>query len=130
MIKNNKITLLVIFFGFIFSILFSINNLNKYDKNINSNGSFYHQMIKADPYRYLSHGAEIKNQLKNGINFFKTGREHYTKYLPPRIAAAYYYLFDINLFNNFEEKKINTGIHFPYLVFQCFFYFFLFLHLF
>ena len=96
MIKNNKITLLVIFVGFIFSILFSINNLNKYDKNINSNGSFYHQMIKADPYRYLSHGAEIKNQLKNGINFFKTGREHYTKYLPSRIAAAYYYLFDIN----------------------------------
>ena len=39
--------------------------------------------------------AEIKKDLENGKNFFETGREHYTKYLPPRLAAAYYYFFDL-----------------------------------
>ena len=95
MIKNNKVTFFVIFVGLILSILFSINGLNKHDKNkTNIDGKSYHQMIKADTFRYLSHGNEIKDQLNEGINFFKTGREHYTKYLPPRLIAAYYYFFD------------------------------------
>jgi hypothetical protein len=59
-----------------------------------------------------------------GISFFKSGRESYTKYLPPRIAAAYYYFFDLELYDNFENKMVNTGIHFFYLLFQCLFYFF------
>ena len=125
MFKNSKITLIIIFFGFIISVFIPMNNINKYDKNIiDENGNSYHQMIKHDTLRYLTHGNEIKDQLKEGINFFKTGREHYTKYLPPRVMAAYYYLFDIDLFNNNYEKKINTGIHFPYLVFQSFLYYF------
>ena len=121
--KSSKIVLLIILFGFILSVGLTLNNLKKYDKNIITNGAHYHQMIKADPYRYLSHGSEIKDQLKEGINFFKTGREHYTKYLPPRVMAAYYYFFDIDLFNN-NEKLVNTGIHFPYLLFQSIVYYF------
>ena len=125
MIQNNKTGLFVIFIGFLISIFFSISNLNKYDKNFKgNNGVSYHQMIKYDALRYLSHGNEIKNQLKDKKNFFKTGRGHFTKYLPARIAAAYYYFFDLELFNDLDEKTINLGIHFPYLLFQCFFYFF------
>jgi hypothetical protein len=87
---NKKFTLSVIFIGFFFSVLLSINNLNKYDKNlISEEGISYHQMIKGDPFRYLSHGNEIKDQLENNLNFFETGREHYTKYLPPRVYALY-----------------------------------------
>jgi hypothetical protein len=78
-------------------------------------------MIKADPYRYLADGYTIKEDLKNGEDFFSTGN-NYTKYLPSRIAAAYYYFFDKDLFNNFIDKKINIGIHFPYLVIQNIFY--------
>jgi len=122
--KSSKIVLLIILFGFILSVGLTLNNLKKYDKNIITNDAHYHQMIKADPYRYLSHGSEIKDQLKEGINFFKTGREHYTKYLPPRVMAAYYYFFDIDLFNNNKEKLVNTGIHFPYLLFQSIVYYF------
>jgi len=125
MVKTNKIVLLIIFFGFILSVLLSLNNLNKYDKNnIGASGSSYHQMIKYDAYRYLSHGDNIKNQLKNEVNFFKTGSESYTKYLPARIAAAYYYFFNVDLFENSYDKKIKTGVHLPYLIIQCFFYFF------
>ena len=122
--ENKKITLFVIFIAFFLSVLLSINSLNKYDKNIvDSKNRYYHQMIKYDTLRYLSHGDEIKNQLKKEINFFKTGREHYTKYLPPRIYAAYYYFLDIDLFNNVDKKKINTGIHLPYLIFQSLLYY-------
>ena len=34
MIQNNKSALLIIFIGFIISILFTTNNLDKYDKNL------------------------------------------------------------------------------------------------
>ena len=123
--ENKKITLFVIFIGFFLSVILSINNLNKYDKNlVAEDGTSYHQMIKGDAYRYLSHGSSIKNQLKNDINFFETGRSHFTKYLPPRIAAAYYYFFNLNLFDELNKKKINLGIHFPYLLLQSIFYFF------
>ena len=47
-LKNKKLTLFVIFVGFFISVLLSINNLNKYDKNlINEDGISYHQMIKG-----------------------------------------------------------------------------------
>jgi len=125
MIQSKKAVLIVLFFGFVISTLFTINNLNKYDVNlVNDSGDSYHQMIKGDSYRYLSHGNKIKDQLQNGINFFETGRSHFTKYLPPRIAAAYYYFFNLNLFDETGEKKINLGIHTPYLVLQSIFYFF------
>ena len=81
-------------------------------------------MIKADTFRYLSHGNEIKDQLNEGINFFKTGREHYTKYLPPRLIAAYYYFFDKDLFQNSSKTIINEGIHLNYIIMQCLLYFF------
>jgi len=124
MLKINKINI-IIFLGFLISVLISINNLNKYDKNVtDENGNTYHQMIKYDAYRYLSHGDKIKDQLKEGLNFFETGKEHYTKYLPPRVMAIYYYLFDIDLYENSDKKKINTGIHLPYLIFQSLLYYF------
>jgi hypothetical protein len=112
---------ILIFLSFCISLIVSnyyLNNYDRYDEN-----ETYHKMIKTDAKRYLSHGAEIKEDLKNGKKFFETGREHFTKYLPPRAAAAYYYFFDKNLFNNFDERKINLGIHFPYLIIQCLIYY-------
>ncbi len=113
-----------IFLSFCISLIVSKYYLTNYDKYFEKDGKKqYHIMVKTDAYRYLSHGAEIKKDLEDGKNFFETGREHFTKYLPPRLAAAYYHFLDIDLFNNFEEKKINLGIHFPYLIIQCLFYY-------
>ena len=123
-IKTN-ITKLIIFFALLMAIVISKYNLINHDKfflEVDGKNDI-HKMIKYDAYRYLSHGAEIKNDLANDKNFFETGRDHFTKYLPPRLAAAYYHFFDINLFNNFEEKKINLGVHFPYLLIQCIIYY-------
>ena len=73
MIKKNRALFLIII-GFAISMILSIYNIKNHDKNIFSeDGSYYHKMIKYDVYRYLSHGDEIKNQLKEGINFFETG---------------------------------------------------------
>ena len=126
-------SIIVILISFLISILFSNYNLKNYDKIMYSdNGKKYHQMIKNDTQRYISHGAEIKNDLDNDIDFFKTGREHFTKYLPPRIVAIIFYTFDINYYKNFETKEVNTGVYKPYLFIQCLIYsisllFFLFL---
>jgi len=118
---NLKIIILI---SFIFSLLISNYNLNTYDDFFIVDGEpSHHKMIKYDAYRYMSHGAEIKKDMEDGKSFFESGREHFTKYLPPRIAAAYYYIFDINLFDNFQNKKINLDIHFPYLIIQCLIYY-------
>ena len=123
MIKKKRI-FLIILIGFLVSIISSIYNIKNYDENeISKDGIHYHKMIKFDVYRYLSHGNEIKNQIKEGVNFFETGREHYTKYLPPRLIALYYYIFDLNLFEDEKNKIVNVGIHLNYLIFQCLFYF-------
>ena len=122
---KNKIILLIVFISFSFSCLLSINNIYKYDKNIKNidNNTYYHQMIKFDTLRFMSGGDKIKDQLKSGVSFFATGDENFTKYLPSRIAAAYYYFFNLDLFSNTEKKIIKTGIHLPYLVIQSFFYY-------
>jgi len=124
----NKNIYLTIFFGFLFSIIVSFFNINNFDENITTKNRVYHKMIKTDPYRYLSHGYEIKKQLENGINFFETGRENYTKYLPPRLAALYYYFFDIE-FSNIDkdealiDQSVKIGVHDMYLYIQCLIYY-------
>ena len=81
---NPKIIILI---SFIFSIFISNYNLNKYDNFFVVDGEQQnHKMIKYDAYRYMSHGAEIKKEVSDGESFFKSGREHFTKYLPPRLA--------------------------------------------
>ena len=75
MLINKKKILLIIFLGFLLSVFQIYNHLNKYDKNlINSNGQNYHQMIKADPLRYMSHGSEIKEQLKTEKIFLRLAK--------------------------------------------------------
>ena len=107
-IKKIDFIKILIFLSFCISLIISKYYLNNYDKYAEGHETQYHIMIKYDAHRYLSHGAEIKKDIEDGKNFFETGREHFTKYLPPRLAAAYYHFLDIDLFNNLEEKKINA----------------------
>tara|TARA_B100001057_G_scaffold138141_1_gene137774 strand:- start:806 stop:2227 length:1422 start_codon:yes stop_codon:yes gene_type:complete len=124
-LKSNKFSysLIIIFFSSILAILISNYNLKNYDKIVTDEYGSFHQMIKYDALRYLSHGAEIKKDLNEGMNFFETGRENFTKYLPPRIAALIFQLFDIELYKNFDSKEINTGVYKPYLYIQSLIYF-------
>jgi hypothetical protein len=80
-------------------------------------------MIKGDVYRYFTHGFEIKEDLKKGINYFETGRQNFTKYLFPRVLAIYYLIFDYNLFEDQLKNIIKPGVHFNYLIFQILLYY-------
>ena len=124
-LKINKLsaTIIIIIFSFFLSIIISNYNLKNYDKLVSEGDTNYHQMIKYDVLRYLSHGAEIKKDIENNINFFETGRENFTKYLPPRIAALVFSIFDIELYKDNASKEINTGVYKPYLYIQCVVYF-------
>ena len=122
--KKIDYVLIFIFFYFCLSIISYKHNLSNFDKNNITDKGFYHVMIKGDAHRHLKHGAEIKKDLDEGINYFKTGRDSFSEYIPARFAAAYYFLFDYDLFNNWDEKKINLGIHSYYLLIQCVIYYF------
>ena len=122
-VEKNTFSFAIIFFSLIFSLLSSNHNLKNYDKIVFDENGSYHQMIKSDSLRYLSHGEEIRKDLDQKINFFETGRENFTKYLPPRIAALIFKVFDIELYKDLETKEINTGVFKPYLYIQCLVYF-------
>ena len=121
-VNINKYTFFLILISFCLSVFVSKYNLFKYDKISTFEGNNYHQMIKHDPLRYMGHGSEIKDSITNNENFFKTGRENYTKYLPPRLAAIFFLIFDENLYDD-GTSEIKTGIYFPYLFTQCLIYF-------
>ena len=69
--KNFPYTLAIIFSSAILAILISNYNLKNYDKIVTDEYGSFHQMIKYDALRYLSHGAEIKKDLNEGVNFLK-----------------------------------------------------------
>ena len=123
--NKKKISLYIILFSFLISIFVSQYNIENFDKNIYTDeGIIFHQMIKSDPYRYLSEGYDIKKEWDDGVSFFKSGPDNYTKYLPSRIAALYYYIFDYEFYNDENiQATVKTGNHNFYLFFQCFFYF-------
>ena len=129
LIKKNSITILILS-SFIIVTIYAITNIQKYDKVIkNEDGYNIHLMIKNDVLRYFSHGNEIKDDLKNGKDYFDTGRQNFTKYLYPRIVAAYYLAFDLNLFldddveKNKVERLIAKGVHTKFLILQILLYY-------
>jgi hypothetical protein len=122
---KNKLSLSIILISFFLSLLVSFYNLKNFDKNIVIENKSYHQMIKSDPHRYLSNGYDITGQLREGTPFLKTGPENYTKYLPARIAAIYYYIFNYELFEDKEEKIIKSSIFiYTFSVFFIFYQYF------
>ena len=115
--KFNSVYFLILF-SFFICLVSAKYTLNKYDKNlISPEGKYYHAMIKGDVHRYFTHGFEIKEALKLGINYFETGRQNFTKYLFPRVMAIYYLIFDYNLFEDQLKNIIKQAIHFNYLIF-------------
>ena len=125
MINNNKTIYVLILFSLLISLFYAKYNINNFDKNIlTESEKSVHLMIKNDPFRYFSHGHEIKEKLKLGINYFETGKGNFTKYLYPRLIALYYLVFDYNLYENSEKQIIKKGIHFKFLVIQILFYYF------
>jgi hypothetical protein len=122
--KKYNYFLILIFISSLFSIMNMQYNLVNYDKNIIlEDNKTIHRMIKNDNLRYFSHGDEIKNKLKNNVNYFETGRNNFTKYLYPRLIALYYLIFDYDLYENNENETIKIGVHKNFLYFQILLYY-------
>ncbi len=114
----------IIILSLITSIIYANYNIKNFDKNVlNESDQSIHLMIKNDAFRYFSHGNEIKDQLKENINYFETGRNNFTKYLFPRIIALYYLTFNYDLFENSEDNVVKIGIHRNFLFLQILLYY-------
>ena len=115
---------IIIIVALITSLIYANFNIKNFDKNVlTKSGQSTHLMIKNDALRYFSHGNEIKDQLKENINYFETGRNNFTKYLYPRIIALYYLIFNYDLYENSEEKVVKIGVHKNFLVLQILLYY-------
>ena len=115
---------IIIIVALITSLIYANFNIKNFDKNVlTKSGQSTHLMIKNDAFRYFSHGNEIKDQLKENINYFETGRNNFTKYLYPRIIALYYLIFNYDLYENSEEKVVKIGVHKNFLVLQILLYY-------
>ena len=122
--KKYNFFLILIITSFLLALTYANLNIKNFDKNVKlSTGESVHLMIKNDVLRYFSHGFEIKQQLKENIDYFETGRNNFTKYLYPRIVAIYYLIFDYNLYEDPEKKEVKIGIHKSFLYFQIMFYY-------
>ncbi len=115
----------IILFSFIISIIFSVIVVNKYDTYEISTDEFEnHRMIKGDIPSIWMDGEIIKRDLQSGKNYFDSGKEIHRSYLPPRLIALYSYLFNYNLFEDWDNKIIsseNKKIY--YLFLQSIFYY-------
>ena len=124
MTAENK-TYFVILFALLISILMNIKVVNKYDKyEISTDDIENHAMIKGDIPSIWENGEIIKKDLKEGKNYFLAGEENHRSYLPPRLIALFSYIFDYELFENWDKKIINSDnkkIYF--LFFQSILYF-------
>jgi hypothetical protein len=118
-------TFILILFSILLSIGYAKLNISNFDKNIliQKDNTYFHPMIKGDVYRYMSHGYEIKKDIKDGKNYFETGRQNFTKYLYPRVIALYYLIFDYDFFENKSKDIIKLGIHSNFLIFQILIYY-------
>ena len=127
----NKRIYIVILTAFLLSLLTSfifIKNFDKYE--ISTDEKENHAMIKGDIPDMWIDAQVVKNDLSNGKSYFESGKEIFRSYLPPRSFALYSYVFDYELFENWEKKIIssdNKKIYFLFL--QSIFYFFSFLNM-
>lgn len=104
---KNKIYL-IIFLGLLFSTILSFYYVLKYDTYEMSSDNFEnHQMIKSDVAKFWRQANDLKNDLNNGVSFFKTGYEYRIPYLPPKILFFLSSLINLEFFDKIGKIKID-----------------------
>ena len=122
-IKNK--TFFVILISFLISIAVSNIIIKKYDTyEISTDEIENHRIIKGDIPSIWINGETLKKDLQNGKSYFESGIENTRSYLPPRLIALYSYLFNYDLYDDWDKKIIsidNKKIY--YLVLQSILYY-------
>ena len=106
LIKKN---ISIILIGLIFSFLFSIYSINKFDiYEIRTDNKTYHSMIKGVNANHWLKAKNIKDQLSEGKNYMETGDIYDRNYLPSKIFLLYSYITGDNLTESQNKNKIVT----------------------
>ena len=106
LIKKN---LSIILIGLIFSFLFSVYSINKFDNyEIRIDNHNYHSMIKGVNANHWLKAKNIKDQLSEGKNYMETGDIYDRNYLPSKIFLLYSYITGDNLTESQNKNKIVT----------------------
>ena len=118
LIKKN---ISIILIGLIFSFLFSIYSINKFDiYEISTDEKHYHSMIKGVNANHWFKAKKIKDQLSQGINYLKL-RKFMTQLPSLKIVLLYSYLTGDDLIESQNNKKLKQ-IKIILLIFQSVFY--------
>ena len=99
----------IILIGLIFSFLFSIYSINKFDiYEIRTDNKNYHSMIKGVNASHWLKAKNIKDQLSEGKSYMETGDIYDRNYLPSKIFLLYSYITGDNLTESQNKNKIVT----------------------
>ena len=119
---SKKKIFILIFLGFISSIILSNYYIIKYDKY--TNDGYTHVMLKDETHRIWYQAAEIVQDVKEGQNFFLSGNVVFTKPLPERLVAIYSLLSGHEIIDQSEPNvRIKLGGKLPFLIIQSLVYY-------
>jgi hypothetical protein len=119
---SRKTIFIVIFLGFISSIVLSSYYIIKYDKY--RDDGYTHVMLKDETLSYWKIAAKIIEDVKRGENFFLSGEWSDTKHLPARLVAIYSLLSGYEIIDEWEPNiKIKLGGKLPFLIAQSLVYY-------
>ncbi len=122
MLFKNKIYIIVLI-GLLFSTFLSFYYTSKFDVYETSSDNFEnHHMIKSDILKFWWQANELKKDINNGKDFFKTGHEYRNPYLPPKIIYFLSSLINLDLYDQFENVNISKKKIFL-LIFQAIIYY-------
>ena len=106
---NNKVSYILIFIGLIYSITISIVDTKKFDQHrINSIGNQIHPIIRTDVSQYWNSAHDFKVDIESGKNFFKSGEEHRSIYLYPKLIALYFLAINKDIKNSENQFVLNN----------------------
>ena len=119
---SKKKIFILIFLGFISSIILSNYYIIKYDKY--RNDGYTHVMLKDETLSYWRIAAKIIEDVKRGENFFLSGEFNDSKHLPARLVAIYSLLSGYEIIDEWEPNiKIKLGGKLPFLIIQSLVYY-------
>ena len=121
MFKKLLVGYIIIFFGLVLSILLSTYYIGLYD-NYQLNQTV-HIMLKEETFAHWEKAAKIIRQMNNGVPFFTSGEEMFTKPLHQRLVVLYSLLTNFNIFEDWESKKIALGGKSLFLITQSLIYY-------
>ena len=107
---------LTIIIAFLVSVLLSYHYILKYDRSKDSaNNNREHAMIKTAVAVPWTEADRILKDIKSGKNYFASGGEQISEFLPQKLLALYFYITGHEIYDSKMNLKINNG-KLPYLI--------------